>query len=117
MFNEGKLKGNFNVNSNEFHVNDFMVASTAGGENQNSEVEKGEALKIPAFLDCNINVNSKKVVYDNIELTNVKGSLALDNGEAILNEVTSDLFDGTIPNVSDIEFHASSEVSGLTERR
>ncbi|QHI38230.1 hypothetical protein IMCC3317_36170 [Kordia antarctica] len=96
LFNEGKLKGNFNVNSNEFHVNDFMVASTAGSKNQNSEVKKGEALKIPAFLDCNINVNSQKVFYDNIELTNVKGNLALDNGEAILNDVTSDLFDGKI---------------------
>jgi len=96
LFDEGKLKGNFNVNSNEFYVNDFMVASTEGSENKNTEIEKGEALKIPAFLDCTINVNSKKVYYDNIQLTDVKGSLLLDNGEAILTNVTSDLFDGKI---------------------
>jgi hypothetical protein len=96
LFNEGKLKGNFNVNSNSFHVSDFMVASEEGSENQNTEVEQGEALKIPAFLDCNINVNSKEVFYDNIKLNNVKGSLALQDGEAILNDVTSDVFDGKI---------------------
>lgn len=96
LFNEDKLKGNFNVNSNAFHVSDFMVASSAGSENQNTEVEEGEALKIPAFLDCSINVNSKKVYYDNITLTNVKGKLMLDDGEAILNNVTSDVFDGKI---------------------
>ncbi len=96
LFNEGKLKGNFNVNSNAFYVSDFMVASSEGSENQNTEVEEGEALKIPAFLDCNINVNSKKVYYDNITLNNVKGKLMLDDGEAILNNVTSDVFDGKI---------------------
>lgn len=96
LFNEGKLKGNFNVNSNAFYVSDFMVASAEGSENKNTEVKKGEALKIPAFLDCTINVNSNKVYYDNIELSEVKGSLILDDGEAILNNVTSDLFDGKI---------------------
>ncbi|EDP98196.1 AsmA-like C-terminal region-containing protein [Kordia algicida OT-1] len=96
LFNEDKLKGNFKVNSNEFHVNDFMVASAEGSKNQNTKVTQGEALKIPEFLDCNINVNSNKVFYDNITLTNVKGSLALDDGEAILNNVTSDVFGGKI---------------------
>ncbi|WP_420571845.1 AsmA-like C-terminal region-containing protein [Kordia sp.] len=96
LFNEDKLKGNFNVNSNAFYVSDFMVASEAGSENQNTKVEEGEALKIPAFLDCNINVNSKKVFYDNIQLNNVKGKLTLDDGEAILKNVTSDVFDGKI---------------------
>ncbi|MBC8753148.1 AsmA family protein [Kordia sp. YSTF-M3] len=96
LFNEDKLKGDFNVNSNAFYVSDFMIASAEGSENKNTEVEKGEALKIPAFLDCTINVNSKKVYYDNIELDNVKGSLFLDDGKAILNNVTSDLFDGKI---------------------
>jgi hypothetical protein len=96
LFNQGKLKGSFNVNSSSFHVSDFMVASEEGSENQNTEVTQGEALKIPAFLACDINVNSKEVYYDNIKLTNVKGNLTLEDGEAILNDVTSDVFDGTI---------------------
>ncbi len=96
LFNEDKLKGNFNVNSTAFYVSDFMVASEEGSENENTEVQQGEALKIPKFLDCNISVNSKKVFYDTIELTNVKGSLALDDGDAILENVTSDVFDGKI---------------------
>ncbi|PTX63787.1 AsmA-like protein [Kordia periserrulae] len=96
LFNNGKLKGNFNVNSDTFYVSDFMVASEKGSENKNTEVQQGEALKIPAFLDCKINVNSKKVFYDTIELTNVQGSLFLEDGEAILENVRSDVFDGKI---------------------
>ncbi|WP_430410277.1 AsmA-like C-terminal region-containing protein [Kordia sp.] len=96
LFNEGKLKGNFNVNSDNFYVSDFMVASTEGSENENTEVVKGEALKIPAFLDCNIYVNSNKVYYDNITLNNVKGNLSLEDGDAILNDLSSEVFDGKI---------------------
>ncbi|MCH2192933.1 AsmA-like C-terminal region-containing protein [Kordia sp.] len=96
LFNEGKLKGDFNVNSNAFYVSDFMVASGEGSENQNTEVAQGEALKIPAFLDCSIHVNSKKVFYDNVQLNNVKGNLSLVDGAAVLNNITSDVFDGKI---------------------
>ncbi|WP_046743861.1 AsmA-like C-terminal region-containing protein [Kordia zhangzhouensis] len=96
LFNEGKLKGNFTVNSNAFYVNDFMVASKDGSNNQSADVQQGEALKIPSFLDCSINVNAAKVYYDTIELNNVKGRLALENGDAILNGVSSDVFDGKI---------------------
>lgn len=96
LFNEDKLKGNFNVNASNFYVSDFMVASAEGSENKNTEVEQGEALKIPEFLDCNIYVNSNKVYYDNITLSNVKGNLALQDGEAILKDVSSQVFDGKI---------------------
>ncbi|WP_298418860.1 AsmA-like C-terminal region-containing protein [uncultured Kordia sp.] len=96
LFKEDKLKGNFNVNSDNFYVSDFMVASEEGSENKNTEVTEGEALKIPAFLDCNIYVNSNKVYYDNITLNEVKGNLALVDGEAILKDVSSEVFDGKI---------------------
>ncbi|WP_046755108.1 AsmA-like C-terminal region-containing protein [Kordia jejudonensis] len=96
LFNEGKLKGNFNVNSNNFYVNDFMVATEEGSENKSTEITEGEALKIPAFLDCSIYVNSNKVYYDNIILDQVKGNLVLEDGEAILTDVTSEVFGGRI---------------------
>lgn len=96
LFNEDKLKGNFNVQSNTFHVSDFMVASEDGTATTNTEISKGEALKIPSFLDCNISVAANTVHYDNIVLNEVKGKLILADEKAILKDVSSSVFDGKI---------------------
>ncbi|TYB73964.1 AsmA family protein [Bizionia saleffrena] len=95
VLSDKKLKGNFNVTSNRFVVSDFMIE---GGTNQpvNQSTEPATSLKIPAFLDCNITVNAKTVIYDNIKLTNVKGALALQDEQALLNEVSSDVFKGNL---------------------
>lgn len=99
LFAKQDLKGTFDVNSNVFSVNDFMVAET-----ETSEEEVGEApdqpveenLAIPSFLDATLNFNAKKVLYDNLELKNTKGSVKIKDETAYLSNVTSQLFDGTI---------------------
>ena len=95
LLSDKKLKGNFNVASNTFLVSDFMVE---GGSDRpvNQSTEPNDALKIPAFLDCTITANAKTVVYDNLTLTNVKGKLVINDEKANLQNVTSDLFGGTL---------------------
>ncbi|WP_375241652.1 AsmA-like C-terminal region-containing protein [Lacinutrix sp.] len=95
LLSDKKLKGNFNVASNTFLVSDFMVE---GGSDRpvNQSTEPNDALKIPAFLDCTITANAKTVVYDNLTLTNVKGKLVINDKKANLQNVTSDLFGGTL---------------------
>ena len=55
-----------------------------------------ETLKIPAFLDCTINAQANTVVYDNLNLKNVKGTLIIKDQQAILQNLTSNLFDGEL---------------------
>ena len=55
-----------------------------------------EAIKIPAFLDASLDFNAGKVIYDNIDLTNVKGTLVIKDQTARLENVRSDIFGGTI---------------------
>lgn len=88
------LQGNFNVNSNQFAVSDFMVE----GETSTSETSENEnqTLKIPAFLDCTVNANAKTVLYDNLTLNNVKGTLILKDEKAEFKNLKSDIFDGNI---------------------
>ena len=95
VLSDKKLKGNFNVTSNRFAVNDFMIE---GGPDQpvNQSAEPATALKIPAFLECSIKVDAKTVIYDTITLTNVKGALALKDEQAILTDVSSDVFKGNL---------------------
>ncbi|RFN59648.1 AsmA family protein [Marixanthomonas ophiurae] len=99
------LKGTFNIQSNTFNVNDFMVsetdskkAETSSGEEVSTTPNKTakEAIKIPDFLDATLNFSANKVVYDNLNLTNVKGTATIKNETVTLSNVTSNIFGGNI---------------------
>ncbi|MBM1106053.1 AsmA family protein [Aurantibacter crassamenti] len=100
MFNDEKVKGDFDLNSNTFSLNDFMTADVVEakdtiGETNSEPVASGEeSLKIPSFLDCTINASAATVLYDNLTLKNVKGSLLIKDETATLKNMTSSMFDG-----------------------
>ena len=100
LLNDATLQGNFNLNSNNFVINDFMVTDTNEAPPKTSTENKSTtttpALKIPAFLDCTINANAKNVVYDNLNLKNVKGSLLIKDQKATLSNMTTNIFDGIL---------------------
>ncbi|TXE06323.1 AsmA family protein [Seonamhaeicola algicola] len=101
LLSNNTLKGNFNVNANLFKVSDFMTEDTTA-ETSNKTTSNEESLKIPAFLDCTINANAKTVVYDNLNLKNVTGSLVIKDQQATLKDVTSSLFDGSIALIGNV---------------
>lgn len=96
LLSDKKLQGNFNVNSNNFVISDFMVEDEKASKSSNKTTSESESLKIPDFLDCTINANAKTVVYDNLNLSNVKGTLSIKDQEADLQNMTSNLFDGVL---------------------
>jgi len=96
LLSDKKLQGNFDVNSNNFVVSDFMVEDETASDSSNKTTSESESLKIPDFLDCIINANAKTVVYDKLSLNNVKGTLAIKDQEADLQNMTSNLFDGVL---------------------
>ncbi len=53
-------------------------------------------MKIPSFLDCNINAIAGTVIYDNLNLKDVKGNLRIVDEKAILTNMTSVLFSGRV---------------------
>ncbi|MCM4154108.1 AsmA family protein [Arenibacter sp. N53] len=100
MFNNENVEGNFNLKSNTFAINDFMVAETTtgnnGGEKESPTTSTEEKIKIPSFLDCTINASANTVIYDNLTLKEVKGTLRIKDEKAILTNMTSSLFDGKL---------------------
>ncbi len=99
LMSKQDLKGTFNVNSKVFNVNDFMTSETPSNGNSgksaaNSEVVKGA--KIPDFLDARLNFTADKVIYDNLELKQTKGSVVIKDETAALENVTSQLLGGDI---------------------
>ncbi len=100
MLSDKNLKGNFSLNSNTFALSDFMTEETTTQEtsenNTTTTSTNAEALKIPAFLDCTISANAKTVVYDNLNLKNVKGQLVIKDQTARLENMTTDIFNGQL---------------------
>ena len=92
LLSNKKLQGNFTVNSNTFAVSDFMID---GGKKLTENTPK-KSLKIPAFLDCTINADAKTVLYDNLILKDVKGKVIIKDEQAILENMTSSIFDGNL---------------------
>src|SRR5690606_13799259 len=82
MFNKETLKGNFDLHSNTFAINDFMMASSEEETSSESSSEtqsppkteqpagqsSEEEIKIPSFLDATINAKANNVIYDNLTL-------------------------------------------------
>ncbi|WP_282112780.1 AsmA-like C-terminal region-containing protein [Maribacter stanieri] len=108
MFNDEKVEGNFNLKSNTFALNDFMVAETdnpvetVNGETNSGLTTEEEKIKIPSFLDATINADAKKVIYDNITLSNVTGVLRIKDETAILSNMNAGMFGGNIAFNGDV---------------
>lgn len=98
IFNDEKIEGRFKVNSNTVVLDDFKKEDNAKviATKPNTSTASEEKIKIPAFLDCTLHVTARNLIYDNLSLKNVTGTLHLKDETATLDNVTSDLFGGTL---------------------
>lgn len=91
IFRNQELKGNFNMESNQFAVADFMSAETPKGDEKPKE-----ELKIPAYLNCTLNAKANTVLYDNLTMKDVSGKITIKDQKVILENVKSSIFNGII---------------------
>ncbi|WP_431137090.1 AsmA-like C-terminal region-containing protein [Psychroserpens mesophilus] len=113
LLSDKKLQGNFDVNSDNFVLSDFMVEDESVSDASNKTTSDAESLKIPDFLDCTIDANAKTVVYDNLILNNVKGTLSIKDQEANLQNMTSNLFDGLVAITGKVSTKTDTPVFNL----
>ncbi len=113
LLSDNTLQGYFNVNSTFFKVSDFM--SEEDTATANSDITQDtESLKIPQFLDCTISANAKTVLYDNLNLKDVKGTLIIKDQKATLKDMTSSLFDGTLAISGDVSTKSETPTFNLS---
>ncbi len=92
IFKNQVLKGNFEMTSRQFEVADFMETKTDTTLTKTTK----EALKIPAFLDVTIAAKATTVVYDNLNLKEVSGNLAIKDEAVSLSNLKMNAFGGQI---------------------
>ncbi|WP_158975612.1 AsmA-like C-terminal region-containing protein [Cellulophaga sp. L1A9] len=106
MFNDENVEGNFNLKSNTFAVDDFMVEEAVAENTEDAKpVTTGstsEQIKIPSFLDATINASAGTVLYDNLSLKDVSGTLIIKDEKATLQNMTSAIFGGKLAFNGDV---------------
>ncbi|GGF63220.1 AsmA family protein [Wenyingzhuangia marina] len=93
-FSNGTLKGNISATSNLFKVGDFYESDTTVVAT--TDTINSEQFKIPENMEVNATVNAKKVMYDNIVLTNFKGGALINDQKITFKNATANMFQGGI---------------------
>ncbi|MBL4643840.1 MAG: AsmA family protein, partial [Flavobacteriaceae bacterium] len=94
LFKKQELKGEFVMHSDFLKITDFMTSVIDSVETTNSS--SNTSVKIPAFLNCSLTATAKKVIYDNLTLSNVSGALFIKNEAVELKDLKMELFGGNI---------------------
>lgn len=101
IFKNQELKGNFNMNSKQLAVSDFMTTgektkTDPSDSEQAKQTKKAEAMKIPAFLNCTLTAKATTVLYNNLTLKDVSGKLIVKDEKVTLENIKTSIFGGTI---------------------
>ena len=104
-FNNKDLKGNFVIKSKLLNVSDLLNAAdtvstakpaTKTTSKKTATTTAAEAIKIPAKIDAKLQMNVGKVLYDNLVLDDVKGSLKIIDQKAVFSNTSAKMFKGSI---------------------
>ncbi|MEY8706567.1 AsmA-like C-terminal region-containing protein [Bacteroides faecichinchillae] len=96
------LKGNLNIHSNYFNLNDFMTAST---DSTATDSTSGEAavtdsipttgiFEVPHNLDLQMDANLKQVLLDKMAFNNMNGKLIIKDGKVDMKNLSMNTMGG-----------------------
>ena len=96
-FSNGTLKGDLSATSTVFKVGDFYESdTTAVVATSAKDTVKSEQFKIPANIAMVAAVDAKKVMYDNIVLTNFKGEATIKDQRITFKNANANMFKGSV---------------------
>jgi hypothetical protein len=92
------LRGNFNLNSNLMDLNEFMEEETETTSETGTEIDEEplSVIEIPKNIDFTLNSSMTKVIYDNMEINNLKGKLLVKDQKVNMTNLSMDLLGGSM---------------------
>ena len=93
--NDEMLKGSLNLTSNYFDLNQFMSDEPEAAAKP-ADTAAMTVAEIPANLDFVMSAVFNKLIYDNMDITNVKGKLVMANSELRMQGISMNLLDGSM---------------------
>ncbi len=100
MFRDELLKGDFDFNSTNLDLDEFMGSETSpdgmGAGDETTTPAAEEPLLIPGNIDFNLKTNVANMSYDGMQYKNVNGGVQVKDEEAILDNLTMNTMGGTV---------------------
>jgi len=92
------LTGRFNMSSNLMDLNEFMEEETEVAAESTDAIDEEPLtiIEVPKNIDFVLNTTMKKVVYDNMDIDNLKGELVVKNQKISMNNLFMNLLDGSM---------------------
>lgn len=115
VFSEDQvLTGNFNLSSSNLDVNEFMSKTETPAATTSTTEEPLAVVEVPKNIDFTLNSTFTKIIYDNIQIDNVKGLLVVRDQKIDMQHLGMNLMDGSMimngfyettnPKISGIKF-------------
>ncbi len=103
VLSEGTIRGSLSLNSNFFDINPLMSGDEETAK-KSTDTSKVKATSLPQRVNFTLNSNFKKVIYDNLTLTDVKGVIVIADQKAVLKNLSLNTLGGNI--IADGSYHA-----------
>ena len=96
VISDGVVSGDLNLTSNFFNFNPYMVAEDKGESDKQKSDEEMQAFDIPENVNFKMKAKFKKLLYDNLDLTNVNGEILVKDSKVIMNNLKMNLLNGSL---------------------
>lgn len=96
LFDDKLLGGQMNLTSNMMDLNQFMTATPAPVSATPTVNTATEPFLVPKNMDVTINAKMNRVIYTNMDLTNLVGKLAVANEEVKIEDASANALGGRV---------------------
>lgn len=92
------IKGNMNLSSSLFDANEFLAEdqSTSTGTAAETDTASLTVIEIPANVDFALNVQFKKIFYEDKVIENLKGQIKVNDKTALMNNLSLNILEGAV---------------------
>lgn len=120
---QGKtLKGNLNIRSNHFNLNDFMSGVEDSTATSATDTTAMGVIEIPKNINFVMTANMKEVLMDNMKFNNINGNLTIKDGKADMRNLSLNTMGGSVvvngyystAHVKEPELNAGFKLSGIS---
>jgi len=93
----GTLSGNLKISSKYLNVNPFLTEGTKGeGETVDKNEQQANAVDIPGNLDLSMDASFNRLIYDNLDMKNVKGKILVKDKKLTMKNLSMNLLGGNM---------------------
>lgn len=93
---DAPMSGSFNFSSNKMDLNEFMSEDEAEASEEASEEESSGVVEVPAGYDFVLNTSINTLIYENLTISNVRGSIIMREQKIDMKQLAMNLLDGSM---------------------